>query len=165
VVACALFAGRGDVAARTLSESVPRRIAAQIEPDGRQPEEVTRTRSYHYSIFALQALQALLELAELGQRAGSAGGVDLWHYASPDGRSARQALDYLLPYAGPAGSGAKWPYDEIRQVDFFDELGPLLAAAARAWPDGPYASALTTLSAGQKPLSLLKLRLGVWGAG
>jgi hypothetical protein len=92
VVSLALATGQIEVARETLQFGHKRRIGRQIEPDGRQPEELTRTKSWHYSIFNLQAFVAL---ADLGDRAG----VDLWRYQTPDGRSIRKAIDWLLPFA------------------------------------------------------------------
>jgi hypothetical protein len=92
VVSLALATGQIEVARETLQFGHKRRIGRQIEPDGRQPEELTRTKSWHYSIFNLQAFVAL---AGLGDRAG----VDLWRYQTPDGRSIRKAIDWLLPFA------------------------------------------------------------------
>jgi hypothetical protein len=92
VVSLALATGQIELARETLQFGHKRRIGRQIEPDGRQPEELARTKSWHYSIFNLQAFVAL---ADLGDRAG----VDLWRYQTPDGRSIRKAIDWLLPFA------------------------------------------------------------------
>jgi hypothetical protein len=59
VVSLALATGQIEVARETLQFGHKRRIGRQIEPDGRQPEELTRTKSWHYSIFNLQAFVAL----------------------------------------------------------------------------------------------------------
>ncbi|MFH9012040.1 alginate lyase family protein [Streptomyces sp. NPDC017943] len=95
----------GDVALarRTVLDARGRRIAVQIAPDGGQPQELARTRSWHYSTFTLVAHT---RLAAIGRRVG----VDLWAYRGPDGQSLSEAVDYLLPAATGA---ADWPHPEL----------------------------------------------------
>lgn len=116
--AIALFIGKTDVARRIILDVPTTRIAHQIEPDGRQPLELVRTKSFHYSLFNLRAL---IDLASIGQNLG----VDLWHYTSPDGRSICQALEFMAPYANP---NKKWPYQQIQEPNRAD-LGELLIRA------------------------------------
>lgn len=107
VVSIALFLGRQELASQVLQAVPARRIATQIEPDGSQPRELARTRSWHYSVFNLQAF---FRLASLGDRVG----VDLWTYETEDGRSIQRALDFLIPY----GIGDEtWPYQEITGME------------------------------------------------
>ena len=64
-----------------------KRIDTQIEPDGSQPHELKRTRSFNYSTMNLDAFFRLGILAENV-------GINLWEYESQDGRSYKQALEY-----------------------------------------------------------------------
>jgi hypothetical protein len=146
----ALFSGQEALAADILS-GIPARIAAQVEPDGSQPQELRRTKSFHYSAFNLLALT---QLARIGAQVD----VDLWSYQTADGRGIRGALDFLLPVA----AGEAWPYQEIAPIDLARDLGPLLVPAARAYPDGPYGQILADLMASQRALTALDLRLGIW---
>jgi hypothetical protein len=91
----ALVLGKTDYAKKLLVDGLQKRLAQQVEPDGRQPLELARTKSLNYS---LKNLEGLFALADLGDRVG----VDWWNYATPDGRSLRVALRYLAPYADPA---------------------------------------------------------------
>ena len=126
----ALFLRRDDLARQILSAAEQKRIATQIEPDGKQPLELARTRSFGYSCFNLRALT---ELAILGEHVG----VDFWHFKTKDGRSIRAALDYLLPY----GLGEKpWPYKQLGDLGARDLVQPLLEAA-RAYRKSAYEAA------------------------
>lgn len=122
----------GDTAkARTVIQGVrDRLIASQIEPDGRQPLELVRTRALHYTTFNLMALFAA---ASLGDRVG----LDLWNHVTSDGRGLRRALDWLQPYA--TGQQA-WTHQQIAPYDpdFFFEI---LLRASRMYVHPPYREA------------------------
>jgi hypothetical protein len=92
-VSClAMYLGRDDLAKRVISEVLTRRIATQVEPDGSQPFELERTKSWGYSNMNLAAL---VELAHLGRRVG----IDLWNASTEDGRSIKGAVQFMIPYA------------------------------------------------------------------
>ena len=103
VASYALYLDRRDLARDVLEAAKEKRIAVQIEPDGRQPLEVARTNAWSYSV---GNLDGMTELATIGDRVG----VDLWHYRSADGRTIRSALLYLAPFAL---GDRKWPHQQI----------------------------------------------------
>jgi hypothetical protein len=140
----ALFAGR-DAIVKGIYAKAGTRVSSQIAPDGSQPLELARTRSYHYSAFNLLAFSILADL-------GPAAGADVWR-GSP---GIRAAIDFLLPYV----NGAKtWPYPDIDKVDYVSELAPILARAAVAYPDAGYGAVLAKLTSAQGPLSALRVRV------
>ncbi|MER6184129.1 alginate lyase family protein [Streptomyces sp. NPDC001652] len=95
--------GDKGLARRTVLDARARRIAPQIAADGSQPQELARTRSWHYSTFDLVAYT---RLADIGRHVG----VDLWAYRGPGGQSLFKAVDYLLP---AATATAPWPHPEL----------------------------------------------------
>lgn len=125
----ALFANRPDVAMRMIEKAKTHRIPEQIEPDGRMPHELARTKAFTYSTFNLRAF---FYLARMGDRVG----IDLWQHSTSDGRTLKKALDFLAPYADPS---ARWPYEQIGDEDYRATLQPLLRMAASAYGQHPYA--------------------------
>ncbi len=127
VASYALFIGRDDVARRILREAAEKRIAPQIEPDGRQPQELARTKSFSYSVMNLQGMFAL---AALGERVD----VDLWNFKTTDGRSICKAVDWLASYADGT---AVWKNEQIGGVEP-KLLYPLLRRAALEYGEPGY---------------------------
>jgi hypothetical protein len=122
----ALFARRPDIARRTILDFPKRRIAVQFDPSGSLPGELTRTRSFHYSIYALDPAYDVAEMA-------GCLGVDLWNYADDKGRGLRRATDFIAAYRGRQ---ADWPYKELNWPAA--ELDGLLTRADWAWGPGRY---------------------------
>lgn len=135
VATLAIYVGQTDLARETLEAAKRRRIDAHIEPDGSQPHELRRTKSFSYSLFNLRAL---FTLASLGERVG----VDLWNYRSADGRGIRAALDFVAPYAE---AEKKWPHQELRFQRL--DLVPFLQQAAGVYKDPRYRKLLELLPA------------------
>jgi len=129
----ALFARRVDVA-RSAVERTQSRIAAQIEPDGKMPRELQRTRALHYSVFALQAAAGVADLA-------GCVGKDVWRSAAPDGRGLRAAVDFLLPYVGRE---SQFPYPDLKP-EASEQSFELFSRAAWGLADANYARAAAAL--------------------
>ncbi len=127
VVSFALFVGKDDLATRVLQTARQKRIATQIEPDGRQPLELARTKAWSYSV---GNLDGLMLLATLGEKLG----VDLWSFRTKDGRSIRRALDFLAPVS--LGE-QKWQYQELDGLKP-QTLFPLMRRAANTYQDKQY---------------------------
>jgi hypothetical protein len=133
VSAYALFIGDTVLPLEILKSSAPARIASQIETDGRQLQEIRRTKSLNYSLYNLEAF---ISLALLGDHVG----VDLWSYSTPDGRSIHKALDFVTPYL----TSEKWPYPDISaQPD--TGFASYLRRAAIHYQDKNYAYISTNL--------------------
>ena len=105
--AIALFVGNTDFAMTILEAAKTKRIEYQIDPEGKQPGELVRTKSLGYSTFNLEAL---FTLATIGDYVG----VDLWNYESKDGRSLKKAFDFLIPFYAKE---KEWPYQQIADLE------------------------------------------------
>ncbi len=127
LVSLALFTGKTEIARSVLQAAGEKRIALQVEPDGRQPLELERTKALGYSTMNLAGL---FELGLLGENVG----VNLWTFRTRDGRNIHKALDYLVPFVT---GEQKWPYQQI--IEFkAAEISPVLAVAASKYKDRRY---------------------------
>jgi hypothetical protein len=142
IVALALYTEQPGIA-RQVVEDAKVDIAEEFEPDGRQPRELARATSWDYSVFDLTAF---LHLAELGERVG----VDLWNYRTADGRSIRQGIEYLLPFAT---GERRWPHEQI--TDFRPSaLHPVLRRAAIGLNEPRYRELAQKIGGGTRRLEL-----------
>jgi hypothetical protein len=141
-VALGVYTERSDVARETL-EAARIEIGLQFRPDGSQPRELERTRAWDYSIFNLRAY---MHLAALGDRLG----VDLWNYRSADGRSLRQGIDYLVPFAT---GERRFPHEQITEFHP-SALHPILRWAALGWNEPRYRDLARQVGGGTAVLTL-----------
>ncbi len=121
------------------------KLDVQLNADGTQPEELARTRSFHYSYFNLQAVSLLAVLAQKN-------GIDLWHYTTPPGGSVLASLDFMARYTDPL---VPWPYESLDEIRV--RPVPLLSWADNAIGENRYEqhirSATFSLPPGAKPTS------------
>jgi Alginate lyase len=130
------YLGKASAATALVNSVKTNRIATQIDPTGRQPMEMARTRPWHYVNYNLQGLT---RLAELGAKLG----VNLWAYTAPNQATLAKAADYLIPYATRAKSWTSSDLDVFDPSLFRDKAH---AAAAEAG-DGKANAALSAIPA------------------
>lgn len=109
----ARYVGKGEIVKEIAAEEGVKRIAKQMEADGSLPQEIARTKSLHYSMFALDAW---LRLAAVSKSAG----VDVYGFKTEDGRGIRKGLEYLAPYL--LGE-KKWEHQELGGAHYSDYWG------------------------------------------
>lgn len=80
------------------------KLETQLKPDGTQPLELARTRSFHYSYFNLQAISLLAVLSQ------KVDGQNLWLYKTHNGSSVLKALDFMAQYSNES---TPWPYKSL----------------------------------------------------
>ena len=113
VSSIALFLNKQDVVERVLQNTMqepsvsgfrntPQLLSVKITSEGKQPFELSRTKSLDYSMFNLIGL---FNIAQIGDHVG----VDLWNYKTYSGAGLRKALDFLLPFVIQDKS---WPYEQ-----------------------------------------------------
>ncbi|KAJ6125434.1 hypothetical protein N7471_012751 [Penicillium samsonianum] len=104
ITALALFTGNHSLALNK-AKLAKEFINNQITPNGSQPQELVRTRSFHYSNFDLTAH---LRWALIARKLG----VDLFKYKGPQGQTLFKAVNFLVPAA--TGGVSDWAYEELQ---------------------------------------------------
>ncbi|MCF7561415.1 alginate lyase family protein [Sabulilitoribacter multivorans] len=141
----ALYGKNFDLARKQLDD-MPTRIFSQVFIDGRQPQELIRTRSLNYSIFNARAL---ITVARLGRHLD----YDLFAYRSLEGRCIALAVDYMTPFI----LGEKeWPIKQIRSHSN-DSAARLYWDAANGFQDRKYANVLHNLPESPLPSAIVQL--------
>ncbi len=148
-VACfALFVGDPDNARNVLETAKEKRITSHIKPDGRQPHELERPISFHYSRFNLDAMFMLVRLAEHVD-------LDLWNYRSDKTGGIRTAFDYIIPYLDPS---EEWPHGRAVTDTERRRVLPQLRQAYRAYGDSVYLEKIQAFPAEERNRDIMRLR-------
>ena len=123
-----------------LEEITVPRIDEQITPEGRQPYELKRTRSWSY---VTENLEHWFKLALIAETVD----VDLFAYESEEGSSLRKALGELVPYVCAPEA---WPYEQAtRWQDHF--IHTVLTIASGAY-ENDYTEPLSCLRDAPNPV-------------
>lgn len=107
VVSYAIATGKNERTIAVLDSVLTKRVQKQIDEEGKQPEELKRSKSLQYSTFNLEAL---VPLANIGNKYD----VDIWESDKYYDSSLIKAIDYLLPYLLQKGN---WPHTQIDSYD------------------------------------------------
>ncbi len=94
-------------------------LSQQTDTEGKFTDEITRTRSYHYTLYNMDACVLIAEVAYHK-------GVDLWNYETSDGKSLKKCVEFFKPfYKNPF----LWTYPEINAENcHFEKMAMKLAA-------------------------------------
>ncbi|NDV57989.1 alginate lyase family protein [Bacteroides sp. 519] len=109
VIAYALYSGNTKIAEQFINEFPEKRIFKQIEPDGRQPQELRRTLAFGYSQYNLSHMIDIFLMARSIN-------LSIDDATSADGRNFYKAVEFLAPYYGK--EPADWPYQQISEWDY-----------------------------------------------
>lgn len=108
VVYLALWLGRERIADEILDTVLANRIDRQIEPDGRMPHELKRTRSFEYILMNTLGFIDLATLSELRER-------NLFTAISANGNSIVSAVDWIWKQATDSDA---WRFPQIGPVEW-----------------------------------------------
>jgi hypothetical protein len=147
VASIALFLGKHDLAKSKVNNTLSSRIPLQFGADGKQPEELRRTRSFHYSAFNLTAYARLAQYGKILD-------IDLWH-ADPFATSKSTlatAINWLASYIPKPEA---WQYQELTSVKVLpiakDGALPVFLQALLEFGKNPQLSAALAIAAKEEP--------------
>ena len=106
VIAYAKYVGNKKVMDERLSQFYQKRMLTQIEPDGRQPYELSRTLAFGYSQYNLTHIIDVFQIAKNVHYS-----LITNHYSL-----LQKAADFLAQYLGKDVTA--WPYQQISEWDF-----------------------------------------------
>ncbi|MEK8130048.1 alginate lyase family protein [Paenibacillus filicis] len=123
-----LYLGHRDEVKAYLQETSAPRIVSQILPDGTMPEELRRTRPFHYFLYNLIPFSMLSII-------GDHVDLDMWQAG---GGGIRHAYQFITPYIVDF---SQWPYDELKDEDERAFSRYLREAAVRFGEDSLWSAA------------------------
>lgn len=142
VINFALFTEQKEVALKQI-DIAKKLIIKQITPEGSQPLELARTKSWDY---VNMNLLGYCFIARLGDKLKA----DVWHFETADGKSIRKCVDWLMPYLKKE---KKWAHEQIKKITYEETL-IILKMSAKAYAQPAYDNLAKTVdeATNQKPL-------------
>ena len=128
VIDYALFTGQAEIALAEI-ETFKNRMESQLKPDGSQPFELERTKSWDYVNMNLDGYFLVAQLAENST-------VNLWQYETKEGKNIKKCLDWMMPFLK---NEKKWEHEQIKNVGY-GETVRLLKIASQKYSNPDYES-------------------------
>ena len=97
------------------------RMENQLKPDGSQPFELARTKSWNYVNMNLYGYFLIARLAENANES-------LWNHQITEGKNLKNALNWIIPYLKKE---KEWEYEQIQKIGFGETIKILKLAAKR----------------------------------
>jgi len=97
------------------------RMENQLKPDGSQPFELARTKSWNYVNMNLYGYFLIARLAENANES-------LWYHQIIEGKNLKNALNWIIPYLKKE---KEWEYEQIQKIGFGETIKILKLAAKR----------------------------------
>lgn len=126
VIDYALFTGQPNIVASEI-EVFKNRMESQLKPDGSQPFELERTKSWDYVNMNLDGYFLVAQLAENSS-------VNLWQYETKEGKNIKKGLDWILPYLK---NEKKWEFEQIKTISYTETIR-LLKIASQKYSNPAY---------------------------
>ena len=126
VIDYALFTGQADIALAEI-KTFKNRMESQLKPDGSQPFELARTKSWDYVNMNLNGYFIVARLAENNA-------VNLWQYETKEGKSIQKCLDWMMPFLK---NEKKWDHEQIKNIGYAETVR-ILKIASRKYSNPSY---------------------------
>jgi hypothetical protein len=126
IIDYALFTGQADIALAEI-ETFKNRMESQLKPDGSQPFELERTKSWDYVNMNLDGYFLVAQLAENST-------VNLWQYETKEGKNIKKCLDWMMPFLK---NEKKWEHEQIKNIGY-GETVRLLKIASQKYSNPDY---------------------------
>ena len=120
VIDYALFTGQADIALAEI-ETFKNRMESQLKPDGSQPFELARTKSWDYVNMNLDGYFIVAQLAENST-------INLWQYETKEGKNIKKCVDWMLPFLK---NEKKWEHEQIKNIGYGETVRILKIAAQK----------------------------------
>lgn len=120
IIDYALFTGQAEIVASEI-EVFKNRMESQLKPDGSQPFELERTKSWDYVNMNLDGYFLVAQLAENST-------INLWQYETKEGKNIKKCLDWMVPYLKKE---KKWEYEQIKNIGYIETIRLLKIASQK----------------------------------